>query len=102
MVGSVVLNQDRALAAVTACQLLQKGEVGGGVEYTVGLVVEAAAPEFHGTQDLHVMAFPGDGDLGGMTDATPGRMQRRVLAEAGFVGKDQRPLPRLGFFLRLG
>jgi hypothetical protein len=29
-------------------------------------------------------------------------MQGRVLPEAGFVGEDQRPVPRPGFFLRSG
>jgi hypothetical protein len=29
-------------------------------------------------------------------------VQRRVLPEAGLVGEDQRPVKRLGFFLRAG
>lgn len=55
---------------------------------TLGLVMEAAAPEFHGRQDLHAVAFARDGDLRSMADAARGRMQYRVLAEAGFVGED--------------
>lgn len=50
--------------------------------------MEAAAPEFHGRQDLHAVAFARDGDLRSMADAARGRMQYRVLAEAGFVGED--------------
>jgi hypothetical protein len=29
-------------------------------------------------------------------------VERRVLPEAGFVGEDQRPVSRSGFFLRAG
>jgi hypothetical protein len=29
-------------------------------------------------------------------------VERRVLPEAGFVGEDQRPVSRAGFFLRAG
>jgi hypothetical protein len=29
-------------------------------------------------------------------------VQRRILPEAGFVGEDQRPMSRAGFFLSAG
>jgi len=37
-----------------------------------------------------------------MPHAAPGGVQRRVLPEAGFVGKDQGPVQDLGFFFKLG
>jgi hypothetical protein len=102
MIRSVVLDQDRSLAAIAARQLLQERQVAGGVENPVLALMEARAPEFDGAQDLHVFAFSGDRNFRGLPDAAPGSMQSRVLAEAGFVGENQRPVARLGFFLRLG
>jgi len=102
VVGGVILNQDRSLAAVPAGQLFQECEVGARIEDGVLLVVEASAPEFDRAQDLDTLALPGDRDFGGTADSAPGGIQGGVLPEAGFVGKDQRPALGLGFFLRLG
>jgi len=64
------------------------GRPGSSVEDGVFSVVETGAPEFDGPPDLDVFAFPGDGDFRRMTHPAPGRVEGRILAEAGFVGKD--------------
>ena len=102
MVGGVVLNQDRPLAAISPGQLLQESEVGAGVEDGVPPVFEPRAPEFDGSGNLHALALSGNRNFRRAAHAAPGGMQGRILPEAGFVGEDQRPLPRLGFFLRPG
>jgi len=88
VVGSVVLDQNGPLPPVGARQLLQEGQVGAGVEYAVFSKMETSAPEFDGAQDLDIFAFSSDEDLRRVAHSTPGRMQGRILAETGFVGKD--------------
>ena len=102
VVGGIVLNQNGSTPPVAPRQLFQEGEVGGGVEDGVLPVMEAGVPQLDGAQDLDALAFSCNRNFGRVTDAAPGRVQRGVLAETGFVGEDQRPVPRLGFFLRLG
>ena len=102
MVGGVVLNQNGSTPAIAPRQLFQEGEVGCGVEDGVLPVMETGVPHLDGPQDLHALALSRNRDFGRVTDAAPGGMQRGVLAETGFVGEDQRPVPRLGFFLRFG
>ena len=82
--------------------MLQKAEVGVGVEDRVLPVVETRAPQFDGAQDFDALALSRDGDFRRVPDATPGGMQRGVLSETGFIGEDQRPTLGSGFFLRLG
>jgi hypothetical protein len=65
-------------------------------------IVEAGRPKFDRAQDLHALAFAGDGDLRRMTEPAPGSVQGGVLPETGFVGKNQRPILGAGFFLRRG
>lgn len=93
---SVVLNQNGSLSAVRARQLLQERQVAVGVEDAVFSIMETRAPKFDGAQDLDVFTFAGHGDFRRMTHAAPGGMQRRILAEAGFVGKDQADAWRSG------
>src|SRR5437899_631909 len=92
VIGSVVLDEDGALPAVGSRQLLQKCQVGGGVENRVLPVMETRSPEFDGTQNFDVLAFAGDGDFRRMAHPAPSGMQGRVLAETGFVGTDQGPV----------
>ena len=102
VVGGIVLNQNGSTPPIAPRQLFQEGEVGGSVEDGVLPVMETGVPQFYGAQDLDALAFSCNRNFGRVTDAAPGRMQRGVLAETGFVGEDQRPVPRVGFFLRLG
>ncbi len=102
MVGGVVLNHNGPLAAISPSQLFEEAEIGVGVEDGVLPIVEPRAPEFDGSENLHALALPGDRNFWRATHAAPGSVQGRVLPEAGFVGEDQRPVPRAGFFLRFG
>ena len=102
VVRGVVLNQNRSLAAVAPSQLFEETEVGGGIEDGFRAVVELRAPKFDGAKNLHTLAFSGYGDFRWVPDAAPGGVEGRVLAEAGFVGEEERPVSRTGFFLRAG
>src|SRR6266403_839951 len=101
VVCRVVLNEDGTLPSIAASQLFQESEVRGSVEDGILPVMEARLTQFDGSQKLHALALPGHGNFWGTTHPAPGSMQGRVLAKAGFVGEDQRPVLPLRFFLRL-
>ena len=98
VVGSIVLNQDGPLPAVSPSQLFQEGKLGGGIEDRILPIIKTRAPQFDGTEDLHVLALAGHGNCGRRPYAAPGGMERRILPETGFVGEDERPVSRAGFF----
>src|SRR5260370_42075501 len=102
MVGGVVLNQDGPLSAISPRQLFEEVEVGGCVEDCVLSIIELCAPEFDGSENLHALTLSSDRNFWRTTHSAPGSVQGRVLSEAGFISEDQRPVPRLGFFLRFG
>ena len=102
MVGSVVLNQNRSLPAVPSSELFEEAEVRVGIEDGVLAVIEPCAPKLDGAENLHALALSGYGDFRRAPDAAPGGVERRVLPETGFVGEEQRPVSRTGFFLRAG
>ena len=102
VIGGVVLNQDRALTAVSPGQLFEEPEIRGGIEDGILAIVEARAPEFDCAENLHALALSRHGNFRWATQAAPGSVECRVLPEAGFVGEDQRPVSRAGFFLRAG
>jgi hypothetical protein len=98
MIGGVVLDQDGSLATVAPSELFEKGQIGSRVKDSLAPVVEPRAPEFNGTKNLHAFALSGNGNFRRAPHAAPGGMQRGILAEAGSIGKQQRPVSRLGFF----
>jgi len=102
VVGGVVLNQNGPLAAIAPRELFEEAEIAARVEDSVLPIVESRAPEFDGPENLHAFALAGNRYFRRATDAAPGGVQGRVLPEAGFVGENQRPVPRPGFFLRFG
>ena len=102
VVRGVVLNQNRSLTAIAPSQLFEEAEIGGGIEDSLLAVVEPRAPKFDGAKDLHILAFSGYGDFRWVPYAAPGGVERRVLPEAGFVGEEESPVSRTGFFLRAG
>ena len=102
MIGGVVLNENGPAAAIMRGKAMQKIQVGGSIKDRGLRIVEAGTPKFDRAQDLHALAFASDGDLGRMAEAAPGSVQGGVLTETGFVGKNQRPVLRAGFFLRRG
>ena len=102
VVGGIVLNQDRSLAAVSSSELFEEAKVRGSIEFGVLAIIEPRAPKFDGTKNLHVLTFSRHGDFRWAPDAAPGGVERRVLPETGFVSEDERPVSRAGFFLRSG
>lgn len=76
VVGGVVLNQNRSLAAVAPSQLLEEAKIGGGVENGFLAIVEPRAPKFDGAKNLHVLAFAGYRDFRWVPDAAPGGVER--------------------------
>jgi len=102
VVGGVVLNQNRSLTAVSPSGLFEEAKVRSAMEDMVLAIVEPCAPKFDGTENLDVLAFSRHRDFRWASDATPGGVDGGVLPETGFVGKDERPLSRAGFFLRAG
>ena len=88
VVGSVVLNQNRSLVAVSPGQLFEEAQIGAGIEDRVSAIVEACTPEFDGTENLYAFALPANRDFRRATHAAPGGVQRRILPEAGLVGED--------------
>src|SRR5271169_1734962 len=102
VVGRVILNEHGSLPSIAASQLFEEREVRGSVENSVLPVMEASLPQFNGSKNLHALALPGHGNFWGTTDPAPGGVQGGILAKAGFVGEDQRPVLLLRFFLRLG
>jgi hypothetical protein len=102
MIGGVVLNENGTAAAIMRGQAMKEAQIGGSIEDGGLAIVEAGSPELDSAQDLHALAFAGDGDLGGMAEPAPGSVQGGVLTETGFVGKNQRSVLGAGFFLRRG
>jgi hypothetical protein len=102
MVRGIVLNENGPAAAIMRGQAMEEIQVGGSIEDRGLRIVEAGAPKLDSAQDLHALAFAGDGDLGRMAEPAPGRVQGGVLTETGFIGKNQRPIFGAGFFLRRG
>ena len=102
VVRGVVLNPNRSLTAIAPGELFEEAKVGGGIEDRFLAVVEPRAPKFDGAENLHVLAFSGYGDFRRAPDAAPGGVERGVLPEAGFVGEEESPVSRAGFFLRAG
>src|ERR1700674_4306205 len=74
VVGGVVLNQNRSLAAVSPGQLFEEAEIGSGIEDRVPAIIEPRAPEFDGTENLHVLAFSGHGNFRWAAHSAPGRV----------------------------
>src|ERR1051326_4497258 len=91
VVGGVVLNQDRPLAAVSPSQLFEEAEIRGGIEDRILAIIEPRAPEFDGTENLHVLAFPRHGNFRWAAYSAPGiilsrRPQGHVPARFQFCG----------------
>lgn len=98
VVGGVVLDENRSLAAVPPSELFEKAEIRGGVEDGVLAIIEPCTPQFNGAKNLHVLALSRHGNFRRPPYAAPGGVERRVLPEAGFVGEEERPVARAGFF----
>jgi hypothetical protein len=76
VVGGVVLNQNRSLAAVPPSELFEEAKVGGGIKDGVLAIIKPRAPKFNGAENLHALAFTGYGDFRWAPDAAPGGVER--------------------------
>jgi hypothetical protein len=85
MIGSIVLNQNRPLAAIAPGYLFEEAEIRRAIKDRVPAVVEAGAPEFDGSEDFHVLALACDRNFRRTTHAAPSGVQGGVLPETGFV-----------------
>src|SRR5580658_7369060 len=102
VVRGVVLNQYGALPPVSPGQLFEEAEISRRIEHRILTIVESGAPQFDGAENLHVLTLSGHRNFRWATSPAPGSVKRRIESEAGFVGEDQRPVSRSGFFLRAG
>src|SRR5258707_15755448 len=82
VVGGVVLNQDRSLAAVSPSQLFEEAELRSGIEDCVLAIIEPRAPEFDGTENLHVLSFSGHGYFRWEYHPAPGCLASRDVPDA--------------------
>jgi hypothetical protein len=70
VVGGVVLNQDRSLAAIASSELFEEAEVGGGIEDCFLTVIEPCAPKVRWRREssrfcvLRLRGFPAGTRLG--------------------------------------
>ena len=51
------MDENRTLPLIAPRQVLQKGQVGFGIEYAVLLIMKPYLPQLDGAQDLDALAF---------------------------------------------
>ena len=102
MVRGVVLDQVDFSGKVTPQCPFEIIDVSVGVENLLEVVKESSRVEFDGAEYFQCVSLPRGRDLWLRAPARPGLVERRVLAEAGFVFEEDSCLFAPGFFLRLG
>ena len=76
VVGSVVLHQDGAAAAVMLSKFIKKPEVRYCVEDDVLFVVELRAEDINSSKNLHALTFSGHWDFRRAPDRAPCGVER--------------------------
>ena len=99
VVRSIVLNEMCSLRVILAGQLIEKNQVGRGIEYFVSVVGKLCGEYFNRAKDLDAFPLSSDRNLRLTPNRSPRLIQRGILAETGFVLKDQRGPFTCGFFL---
>lgn len=102
MVRGIVLDQIDFAGKVTAQYPFEIVDVSIGVENLLEVVKESSSVEFDCAKYFQGVSLPCGRDLWLRAPARPRLVERRVLAEAGFVFEEDERLFALGFFLRLG
>jgi len=102
VVGRVVLYEDGSTAMVAPRNLLKKREVRRCIEHVISLVVKLSSVDLNGSKNFHAFALACHGDFRRAPNWAPRCVERGVLAEAGFVRENERPVFALGFFFRFG
>ena len=96
------MHEKYALPPELTRNVFQKSTVGVRVEHRVTFIQEARRVDLDRAKDLDALALPGHRNLWLASDPRPGRVEGRVLPEAGLVGKDECTPFFAGFFLILG
>ena len=99
VVRGIVLNQMCSFRVIPSGQLLEKNQVGRGIEYFVSMVGKLCSEDFNRAKDLDAFPLSGDRNLRLTPNGSPSLIQRGILAETGFVLKNQRGPFTRGFFL---
>jgi len=102
VVGRVVLHKKRALPSESPRNVFKKSPVGVRVEHSVTFVQKTRRIDLDRSKDLDALSLSCHRDLRLAADPRPGRVEGRVLPEAGLVGKEEDTPFCLGFFLMLG
>src|SRR5713101_4682677 len=89
MVGRIIMNHMTLLWKVRPDDVLQKRPVGRRVKDRLLAIDKPAAIQVDRPKDLLSVSLTGRGNQGLLTHACPGLIKRRVLAEAGFILKEQ-------------
>ena len=80
---------------------MQEVQVAGSIEDGGLAIVEAGTQEIDSAQDLHALAFAGDGDLGRMTEAVPG--SGTLSPDGNWLRRSKSaPDSRCGLFFKAG
>jgi hypothetical protein len=99
VVRGIVLNQMGSLRVIASGQLLQKNQVGRCIEYVRPMIGKLCGEDLNRAKDLDAFPLPSNRNLRLTPNGCPSLIQRGILAETGFVFKDQRGPFTGGFFL---
>ncbi len=99
MVGSIVLNQEHFLPLVAFRQAVEKGCVALAFEYLSVSVVEFWPVQIDRPEDLLCIPLARRRNLRLVSSTGPGLIESGILAETGFINKEESRLTFSGFFL---
>lgn len=99
MVSGVVVDQENLLPAVPLCQTVEKGGVAATFKNVAMPVVELGPIQIDRAKDFLSVPLTRRRNQRLVSPARPSLVEARVLAETGFVGKQQGGAALNGFFL---
>lgn len=99
MVGSIVLNQKHFLPTVAFRQAIEKSGVALAFKDIPVSVIEFRTIQIDRPEDLLRVPLARCRDLRLVSSTGPGLIQSGILAETGFISKEESRLPLSGFFL---
>lgn len=102
MVGSIVLNQEHLLTTVAFRQAIEKGCVTLAFKYIPVSVIELRPIQIDRPKNLLRVPLAGRRNLRLVSSTGPGLIESGILAETGFISKEQSRFPFSGFFLTGG
>lgn len=99
MVGSIVLNQEHLLPTIAFRQAIQKGCVTLAFKDVPVSVIEFRPIQIDRPENLLRVSLARRRNLWLVSSTGPGLIESGILAETGFISKEQSRLPLSGFFL---